>query len=71
LADFLLLDLVVFVLIRMKILSEKRIELSQTVTSLFRMEKGCRRCALRGRCGSTENRFQMEPSIILLKERGE
>jgi quinol monooxygenase YgiN len=37
----------ILVIIRMKALSEKRMELSQTMTSLsgsIRMEKGCRRC---------------------------
>jgi quinol monooxygenase YgiN len=45
--------------IRMNVLSEKRRELSQTITSLsgsIRMEKGCRRCDF---CRSVEdeNRF--------------
>ncbi len=45
--------------IRMNVLSEKRRELSQTITSLsgsIRMEKGCRRCDF---CQSVEdeNRF--------------
>ena len=37
----------ILVKIRMKVLSEKRMELSQTIASLsgsIRMEKGCRRC---------------------------
>jgi quinol monooxygenase YgiN len=37
----------ILVIIRMKVLPEKRTELSQTITSLcgfIRMEKGCRRC---------------------------
>ena len=37
----------ILVIIRMKALSEKRMELSQTITSLsgsIRMEEGCRRC---------------------------
>jgi quinol monooxygenase YgiN len=37
----------ILVIIRMKVLSEKRMELSQTIASLSgstRMEKGCRRC---------------------------
>jgi quinol monooxygenase YgiN len=49
----------IFVIIRMKVLSEKRMELSQTIASLsgsIRMEKGCRRCDF---CQSIEdeNRF--------------
>ena len=37
----------ILVIIRMKVLSAKRMELSQTITSLIgsiRAEKGCRRC---------------------------
>ena len=37
----------ILVITRMKVLSEKRMELSQTITSLsgfIKMEKGCRRC---------------------------
>ncbi len=37
----------IFIIIRMKVLSEKRTELSQTIASLIssiRAEKGCRRC---------------------------
>jgi len=37
----------ILVIIRMKVLSEKRMELSQTIASLsgsIRMEKGCSRC---------------------------
>jgi quinol monooxygenase YgiN len=37
----------ILVIIRMNVLSEKRMELSQTIASLsgsIRMEKGCRRC---------------------------
>jgi quinol monooxygenase YgiN len=37
----------ILIIIRMKVLSEKRMELSQTITSLsgsIRMEEGCRRC---------------------------
>ena len=37
----------ILVIIRMKVLSEKRMELSQTIASLsssIRMEKGCLRC---------------------------
>jgi quinol monooxygenase YgiN len=37
----------ILVITRMKVLSEKRMELSQTISSLsasIRMEKGCRRC---------------------------
>ncbi|MEW6333772.1 MAG: antibiotic biosynthesis monooxygenase [Thermodesulfobacteriota bacterium] len=39
----------ILVTIRMKVLSAKRMELSQTIASLsgfIRMEKGCRRCEL-------------------------
>ncbi|MEW6333653.1 MAG: putative quinol monooxygenase [Thermodesulfobacteriota bacterium] len=39
----------ILVTIRMKVLSEKRMELAQTIASLsgsIRMEKGCRRCEL-------------------------
>lgn len=45
----------IFVLIRMKVLSEKRIEFSQTIASLsgsIRMEEGCRRCDF---CRSVED----------------
>jgi quinol monooxygenase YgiN len=47
--------------IRMNVLSEKRIELLQTIASLFvtmRMEKGCKRCEL---CQSIEdaNRYYL------------
>jgi quinol monooxygenase YgiN len=37
----------ILVITRMKVLSEKRVELSQTIASLsvsIRMEKGCKRC---------------------------
>jgi Uncharacterized conserved protein len=49
----------IMILIRMNVLSEKRLELSQTITSLSgytRMEKGCQRCDF---CQSIEdeNRF--------------
>ena len=49
---------------RMKALSEKRMELSQTITSLsgsIRMEKGCRRCDF---CQSIED----ENQLFLLEE---
>ena len=39
--------IMILVIIRMNVLSEKRLELSQTITSLsgcIRMEKGCKRC---------------------------
>ena len=54
----------ILVIMRMKVLSEKRMELSQTIASLsgaIGMEKGCRRCDF---CQSVadENRF------ILLEE---
>ena len=54
----------ILVIIRMKVLSEKRMELSQTITSLsgsIRMEKGCRRCDF---CQSMED----ENRIFLLEE---
>ena len=54
----------ILVIIRMKVLSEKRMELSQTVTSLsgsIRMEKGCRRCDF---CQSLED----ENRLFLLEE---
>jgi hypothetical protein len=41
----------ILVIIRMKVLSDKRMELSQTITSLsgsIRMEKGCQRCDFAG-----------------------
>ena len=52
------------VTIRMKVLSKKRRELSQTIASLSgftRMEKGCRRCDF---CRSIED----ENQFILLEE---
>jgi quinol monooxygenase YgiN len=52
------------VIIRMKALPEKRIELSQTITSLsgsIRKEKGCRRCDF---CQSVED----ENRLFLLEE---
>jgi quinol monooxygenase YgiN len=54
----------ILVIIRMKVLSEKRIELSQTVASLsgsIRIEKGCRRCDF---CRSIED----ENRLFLLEE---
>lgn len=50
--------------IRMKVLSEKRVELSQTIASLssaIRKEKGCRRCDF---CQSLED----ENRLFLLEE---
>src|SRR3990172_13189468 len=52
------------VIIRMKVLSEKRMELSQTIAALsgsIRMEKGCRRCDF---CRSMED----ENRLFLLEE---
>jgi quinol monooxygenase YgiN len=49
----------ILVIIRMKVLSDKRMELSQTITSLsgsIRMEKGCQRCDF---CQSMENENQL------------
>ncbi len=54
----------ILVIIRMKVLSEKRLELSQTIASLIvsiRTEKGCRRCDF---CQSTED----ENKLWLLEE---
>jgi quinol monooxygenase YgiN len=49
----------ILVIIRMKVLAEKRKELSQTITSLIgpmRTEKGCRRCDF---CQSMENENEL------------
>ena len=54
----------VLVIIRMKVLSEKRMELSQTIALLIgsiRTEKGCKRCEL---CQSMED----ENRLFLLEE---
>jgi quinol monooxygenase YgiN len=54
----------ILLIIRMKVLSEKRMELSQTIASLsgpIRMEKGCRRCDF---CQSVED----ENQLFLLEE---
>ncbi len=54
----------ILVIIRMKVLSEKHLELSQTIDSLSgytRMEKGCRRCDI---CRSMENKNR----LFLLEE---
>ena len=54
----------ILIMIRMKVLSEKRMELSQTIASLIgsiRAEKGCRRCDF---CQSMEN----ENELCLLEE---
>ena len=54
----------ILVIIRMKVLSEKRLELSQTIASLCgstRMEKGCRHCDI---CQNIEN----ENQLFLLEE---
>ena len=54
----------ILVIIRMKVLPEKRRELSQTITSLsdsIRMEKGCQRCDF---CRSIED----ENRLFLLEE---
>jgi len=54
----------ILVIIRMKVLSEKRMELSQTIISLIgsiRTEKGCKRCDF---CQSTED----ENRLFLLEE---
>jgi len=49
----------ILVIIRMKVLSEKHMELSQTITSLsgsIRMEKGCKRFDF---CESIEDKNQL------------
>lgn len=54
----------ILVIIRMKVLPEKRTELSQTITSLcgfIRMEKGCQRCDF---CQGVEE----ENRLFLLEE---
>ena len=54
----------ILIITRMKVLSEKRVELSQTIASLsgsIRMEKGCRRCDF---CQSVED----ENRLFLLEE---
>ena len=54
----------ILVIIRMKVLSEKRMELSQTIASLIvsiRTEKGCQRCDF---CQSMED----EDELCLLEE---
>ena len=54
----------ILVVIRMKVLSEKRMELSQTIASLIRsirVEKGCNRCDF---CQSIED----ENHLFLLEE---
>jgi len=54
----------ILVIIRMKVLSEKRLELSQTIALLIvsiRTEKGCKRCDF---CQSTED----ENKLWLLEE---
>ena len=54
----------ILVIIRMKAISEKRIELSQTIASLsgsIRTEKGCNRCDF---CHSSED----ENRLFLLEE---
>jgi quinol monooxygenase YgiN len=54
----------ILVIIRMKVLSEKRIELLQTIASLIgsiRTEKGCKRCDF---CQSIED----ENELCLLEE---
>ncbi|MHB9098507.1 MAG: putative quinol monooxygenase [Syntrophales bacterium] len=54
----------ILAIIRMKVLSEKRMELSQTIASLsgsIRMEKGCNRCDF---CQSIDD----ETRLFLLEE---
>jgi len=54
----------ILVIMRMKVLSEKRLELSDTIASLsgsIRMEKGCQRCDF---CQSMED----ENRLFLLEE---
>jgi quinol monooxygenase YgiN len=55
----------ILVIIRMKVLSEKRMELSQTIGSLIgsiRTKKGCRRCDF---CQSIED----ENELLLLEHQ--
>jgi quinol monooxygenase YgiN len=57
-------SVMILVIIRMKVLAEKRLELSQTITSLsgsIGKEKGCRRCDI---CQSIED----ENRLFLLSE---
>ena len=54
----------IMAIIRMNVLSEKRLELSQTIASLsgsIRLEKGCKRCDF---CQSIED----ENRLVLLEE---
>ena len=54
----------ILVVVRMQVLSEKRLELSQAIASLIgsiRMEKGCKRCDF---CRS----FEDENRLVLLEE---
>jgi quinol monooxygenase YgiN len=54
----------VLIIIRMKVVSEKRMELSQAITSLsgsIRIEKGCRRCDF---CRSVDD----ENRLFLIEE---
>ena len=54
----------IFVIVRMEVLSEKRLELSQTIASLIgsiRTEKGCLRCTF---CQNIED----ENELLLLEE---
>jgi quinol monooxygenase YgiN len=54
----------ILAIIRMKVLCEKRVELSQTITSLIgsiRMEEGCKRCDF---CQNIED----ENRLFLLEE---
>ena len=53
----------ILVTIRMKVLSEKRLELSQAIASLsgsIRMEKGCRSCDLCQSIGDEDRLFLLE-----------
>ena len=53
----------ILVITRMKVLSEKRLELSQTIASLAsstRMEKGCRRCDFFQSIDDENNLFLLE-----------
>jgi quinol monooxygenase YgiN len=61
---FAITDFMILVIIRMKVLSEKRVELSQAIASLtgsIRTEKGCNRCDF---CQSMED----ENRLFLLEE---
>ena len=62
----------ILVNIRMNVLSEKRMELSQTIASLsgsIRMEKGCRRCDF-SQSVEDEDRLPGRERFRFYRERG-